>query len=376
MVKIHHKLDHDQTLTSRTKMSTTQAFCLKTAYFLYDNVLYSQVEGAAMGSPVSPIVVSLFIEWFEVKKLETFRPEITRWRWYVDDTIAALCDSLLDVFTTHVNSIHLDIEFTLEDEVNGKIAMLDTQIERSPSHALSFSVYWKPTHTDQCLQFDSSQPLQHKLGMIRTLYHHCDNICYNEQAKLQEVDHLLSVLRVSGYTTSAWITATRPRPPAVSQGTNATKVKGSITLPYVGHVTDAVARTICRTRVTVHLCPFNTIRSSVVNPKDEIPKEERSGVVYNIQCSDCDAIYIGETGASEKGSRNTTAAPHLWANTQKHIDIPSPKKMSPCYTKSRTGSAGGGGSHSYCSRETRPQPGPGPAHPPGLLPAAHPFTGP
>ena len=35
-------------------------------------VIYSQVEGAAMGSPVSPIVANLFMEWFEENAINTF----------------------------------------------------------------------------------------------------------------------------------------------------------------------------------------------------------------------------------------------------------------------------------------------------------------
>ena len=45
----------------------------------------------------------------------------------------------------------------------------------------------------------------------------------------------------------------------------------------------------------VHLRPYNTIRSKLVHPKDKIPKEETSGVVYHIQCEGCHSTYMGET---------------------------------------------------------------------------------
>ena len=44
----------------------------------------------------------------------------------------------------------------------------------------------------------------------------------------------------------------------------------------------------------MHLKPYNTIQSRLVHPKDKVSKDERAGVVYQIQCSDCDAAYIGE----------------------------------------------------------------------------------
>ena len=57
-----------------------------------------------MGSPVSPIVANLFMEWFESNAINSFKYNITIWKRYVDDTIVALCDSLLEDFTNHINS--------------------------------------------------------------------------------------------------------------------------------------------------------------------------------------------------------------------------------------------------------------------------------
>ena len=42
-------------------------FCLKNTYFLFQDQFYEQVEGAAMHSPVSPIVANLYMEYLEQK---------------------------------------------------------------------------------------------------------------------------------------------------------------------------------------------------------------------------------------------------------------------------------------------------------------------
>ena len=297
---IHDKLAQDTSLKDRTLLSPIHIrdllnICLKTTYFLYDGVIYTQVEGAAMGSPISPIVANLFMEWFEENALNTFKYEITIWRRYIDDTMVALCEDLIEDLTQHINSIHPAIKFTREEESNNKIAMLDTKFTRSPAGTLTFSVYRKPTHTDQYLQFDSNQPLQHKLGVIKTLHHRCNTICSNEEAKLQELEHLQKVLSISGYTRSAWVTATRPKSKAVPSTRKDRNIKGSITLPYVGNMSNAIARTIRKAGVSVHLRPHNTIRGSLVHPKDKVNKEEKAGVVYHIKCSDCNSNYVGET---------------------------------------------------------------------------------
>ena len=51
---------------------TLLEFCLKNTYFLFQGRYYEQVQGAAMGSPISPLIANLFKEECEVKALSTF----------------------------------------------------------------------------------------------------------------------------------------------------------------------------------------------------------------------------------------------------------------------------------------------------------------
>ena len=46
-------------------------FCLRSSYFVFQGQYYEQVEGAAMGSPLSPLVANIYMELFEKKALET-----------------------------------------------------------------------------------------------------------------------------------------------------------------------------------------------------------------------------------------------------------------------------------------------------------------
>ena len=69
-------LEKDNTLKERTVMEVGDIillleFCLKNTYFSFQGQFYEQVEGAAMGSPVSPIVANLYMEYLEQKALST-----------------------------------------------------------------------------------------------------------------------------------------------------------------------------------------------------------------------------------------------------------------------------------------------------------------
>ena len=69
---VKQRLQQDNTLPQRTSMSIPQItslleFCLTNTYFLFQGKYYEQVQGAAMGSPISPLIANIFMEEFEVK---------------------------------------------------------------------------------------------------------------------------------------------------------------------------------------------------------------------------------------------------------------------------------------------------------------------
>ena len=71
---IEEKLAIDKDPQQRTTMSIKHIirlleFCLRSTYFVFQGQYYEQVEGAAMGSPLSPIVANIFMENFEAKAL-------------------------------------------------------------------------------------------------------------------------------------------------------------------------------------------------------------------------------------------------------------------------------------------------------------------
>ena len=63
---ILQRLTEDETLEDRTALTPEQVthlleLCLKTTYFSFREEFYQQTDGAAMGSPVSPVVANLYI---------------------------------------------------------------------------------------------------------------------------------------------------------------------------------------------------------------------------------------------------------------------------------------------------------------------------
>lgn len=59
---------------------------LTTTYFLFDGTFYELTNGVAMGSPLAPIVVKIYMKKFEQEVLSTAKKQSTHWYRNVDDT--------------------------------------------------------------------------------------------------------------------------------------------------------------------------------------------------------------------------------------------------------------------------------------------------
>ena len=108
--------------------------------------------------------------------------------------------------------------------------------------------------------------------------------------------------------------------------------RSCITIPYIQGVSEAVTRILSNIDVQVHIKPFRTLRKILFHPKDHIPDDDKSNIVYKINCCDCDASYVGETGRALKtcmsehcravkkmDSSASALAQHSWEHDH-HID--------------------------------------------------------
>ena len=83
-------------------------------------------------------------------------------------------------------------------------------------------------------------------------------------------------------------TNTTPRP---------TNTIGQVVIPYT-QGTDKGFKNICsKYGIQVHFKGNTTIKQLLMKPKDQDPKDKKSGVIYSYQCTNiaCNEEYIGET---------------------------------------------------------------------------------
>ena len=96
----------------------------------------------------------------------------------MDDTFVIHKEVNKQDFLHHINSVNPAIKFTVEDNREDRsIPFLDTIVKPEADGSLSITVYRKPTHRDQYLQWDSHHHLSAKFSVIHTLSYRAQTVC-------------------------------------------------------------------------------------------------------------------------------------------------------------------------------------------------------
>ena len=135
-----------------------------------------------MGSPVSPVVASLYLEYFEHRALTSAMNPSRLLKRYVDDTFVILHQSQKEEFLQHINSVDPSIKFTTKKpKEDGSMPFLGILVTPQEDGTLTTCAYRKPTPTDLYLQWHSHHSLSCKFSVINILIHRAKTVCSNPE---------------------------------------------------------------------------------------------------------------------------------------------------------------------------------------------------
>ena len=148
---------------------------------MFNGLLYKQIDGVAMDSPLRTSLANTFLPYHEKNWLKNcsqeFRPVF--YRRYVDDIfILFKLNDHLKYFQDFLNSCHINMSFSMETEKENKLSFLDVKIIREQDK-LTTTIYQKPTFSGVYSNFERFLPSVYKFGMAYTLVYRRFHICSN-----------------------------------------------------------------------------------------------------------------------------------------------------------------------------------------------------
>ena len=126
-IVVANRVGDDCTLRERTSLTVPELMealdmYLQSSFFVYNDVIYKQIFGCPMGSPLSPIIANMVMKEIEQTALNTYLNPPSLWIRYVDDVHAIMENTEDEPFHDYLNTISTSIKFTKKLEKSGQLA--------------------------------------------------------------------------------------------------------------------------------------------------------------------------------------------------------------------------------------------------------------
>lgn len=142
-------------------------FILQNSYVEFDNKVYKQITGLAMGTNPAVHLANLYVTYLLENNPRFGHNRLHLWKRYIDDCFFIWTGDVpsLTAFFTEINQLHGSLKFTMEHS-NSCIPFLDLSIYSS-NNILQFKTFAKRFHKYMYLPYHSNHPRHNKTGFIK-----------------------------------------------------------------------------------------------------------------------------------------------------------------------------------------------------------------
>lgn len=275
---------------------------LNSTYFMYKDKYFKQIDGCAMGSSISSVVAQLVLEDLENTVIPSLDFNLPFFYRYVDDCLTAIPKGKEDYILKMFHTYDKKIKFTIETEENNKINFLDMTIHHHQGkNILETEWYTKKTWSGRYLNYFSQHPTSQKKTVIMGLADRAiklSDAAYRDNA----INKAKDILKTNSYPIKLINQIFKTRLHKFQNATNNTnqqhqlqQQKNFISLPYINGLSENFQKYFKTHNINVCHKASNLLQSHYSRLKTKTPKNKKSHTVYEIPCSNCDGVYIGQT---------------------------------------------------------------------------------
>lgn len=286
---------------------------LNSNYFQFNNNIYKQKFGVAMGQPLSSTIADLVMQNLEETILNN-STSISFYQRYVDDILVSSDPNNIENILNTFNNFHPRLQFTLEKEDSLSINFLDLTLYRNLNGAIETNWYRKIIKSNRYLNFHSNTTIKYKKSIINSLvdraiilssnkFHTTNinlikNILIQNKYPIQFINkNITSRIRILKNRNNTQSVDLQPNCLGTEfNNSQIHDVLNYITLPYIPTLSLLIEKELKKYNLQIAYKNHNTIGQNFFNNlKDKTELTNQSNLVYQINCNNCKATYIGQT---------------------------------------------------------------------------------
>lgn len=260
-----------------------------------------------MGNPLSSIIADIVTQGLLEISLNSLKTQPKVLFKYVDDIFAVTNKNNISNILNALNTYHNKLQFTIENEKDGRLAFLDVVVLRGQNGKLITDWYKKECSSDRILNYHSNHPYHQKINTAASFINRVLSLS-STQYKTKNIHKIRDILHNNNFprniirkliNNNQYRTTSNVR--VTEQPKTKNKYKG---LTYINGMSEKIAKVVnrCTTDIQVAHKSQKSLQSIYTKLKDKIPLNKKTDIIYEIPCLGsgeageiCNKTYVGQT---------------------------------------------------------------------------------
>ena len=273
---------------------------------------YRQTDGLAMGSPPAPLLANGWLSKYD----PIIKDQAKLYARYMDDILRTIKRELKQAKLAEINDYHPSLRFTMEEEKDGKLPVLDMLIIRD-GKSLSSTWYSKPTDTGLLMNYHALPPRRYKRSVAAGFVYRIHRACSSWKNFSDSLAKAKCILEKNQYPPDFYEpiieqalkkiigveedqTHDEDKQKTADETTETTAdstiQKKLVFIEYRGKVTEDYCRALRKADAPCQpVLTLRKLKTVLPSLKPAIDHCVRSHLVYQITCPRCNSRYIGKT---------------------------------------------------------------------------------